>query len=374
MKKPALLLTIALLAGPLVALRAQEGVLTGDPAKGAAVLAEARKALGGAEKLAAVKSLQVKGKVRRTLGNNQLEGDLELTLQLPDKMKRVEDTSAPGGGPALVITQVLNGTEVWDDNSGGGGFGGFGRGGFGGGFGGGGRGGFGGGGGRPGGGAQPAGGDANAPAAGAPGAQGQGGGRGAIDPERLRQLQLRQRQDDFRRLLFGFLLESETPVQWVATAESPDGRADVLEVRPADGTPVRLFVDQTSHMPLMLTWQGAAPQVVRGGGRRGQPGQPGPPGGAGGPATPAQPAGPAAGAPPAAGGQASPDGSAPIVRRGGPPTPVTLQMTFADYKATGGVKFPQLVTRGIAGQTNEEWTLSSFKVNPALKADTFVKK
>jgi hypothetical protein len=49
-------------------------------------------------------------------------------------------------------------------------------------------------------------------------------------------------------------------------------------------------------------------------------------------------------------------------------------MTFADYKATGGVKFPQLVTRGIAGQTSEEWTLTSFKVNPSLKADTFVKK
>ena len=75
-----------------------------------------------------------------------------------------------------------------------------------------------------------------------------------------------------------------------------------------------------------------------------------------------------------AGGPPAPDGAASIVRRGGPPTPVTLQMTFADYKATGGVKFPQLVTRGIAGQTNEEWTLTSFKVNPSLKADTFVKK
>ena len=119
MKKSAFLLTVVLLGGSLPLLQAQEGVLTGDPAKGAAVLAEARKALGGPEKLAAVKSLQFKGKVRRTLGNNQIEGDLEMTLQLPDKMKRVEDTSAPGGGPALVVTQVLNGTEVWDDNSGG---------------------------------------------------------------------------------------------------------------------------------------------------------------------------------------------------------------------------------------------------------------
>ncbi|MEQ1757752.1 MAG: hypothetical protein ABL986_05495, partial [Vicinamibacterales bacterium] len=105
---------------------AQEGVLTGDAAKGASVLAEARTALGG-DKLAAVKALQMKGSFKRTAGNNQLEGDLEITLQLPDKMKRVEDTSAPGGGPALVSTQVLNGNEVWDENTGrGGGAGGFG--------------------------------------------------------------------------------------------------------------------------------------------------------------------------------------------------------------------------------------------------------
>ena len=54
----------------------------------------------------------------------------------PDKMKRTEDTSAPGGGPAVLAIQALNGTEVWDENTGGlagfrGGFGGFG-GGFGG--------------------------------------------------------------------------------------------------------------------------------------------------------------------------------------------------------------------------------------------------
>ena len=93
--------------------QAQEGVLTGDPAKGAALLAEARRALGG-QKLADVKALEMKGSFRRSAGNNQVEGDIELLLQLPDKMRRIEDTSAPGGGPAIVATQVLNGNEVWD--------------------------------------------------------------------------------------------------------------------------------------------------------------------------------------------------------------------------------------------------------------------
>lgn len=49
-------------------------------------------------------------------------------------------------------------------------------------------------------------------------------------------------------------------------------------------------------------------------------------------------------------------------------------MTFADYKAVGGVKFPHTITRGVNGQTNEEWALSSYKVNPSLKADAFTQK
>jgi hypothetical protein len=50
---------------------------TEDTAKGASLLAEARKALGGEDKLAAVKRLQVKGEMRRGQGNNTLEGDTE---------------------------------------------------------------------------------------------------------------------------------------------------------------------------------------------------------------------------------------------------------------------------------------------------------
>jgi hypothetical protein len=240
-------------------------------------------------------------------------------------MKRVEDTSAPGGGPAIVSTQVLNGTEVWDENTGrAGGFGPFG--GRGGGFG---RG--------PG-----------VPAAG-PDAQ----GRGAVDPERLRQALLRQRQGELQRLSLGLLLSTDAPVAWIGTAEAPDGKADVLEIRPPEGTPFRLFLDVSTHMPLMVTWQGAAPQAGRGG-RRGQP--------------QGQPPGQAGGAPPPAGG----DGEA--TGRGGPPPVATLQMTFADYRATGGVRFPHTITRGVNGQTNEEWTVSSYRVNPSLKADAFTRK
>jgi len=329
---------------------AQEGVLTGDTAKGAAVLVEARKALGG-DKLAEVKAIQMKGSFRRTAGNNQLEGDLEIILQLPDKMKRVEDRSAPGGGPAVISTQALNGTQVWDENTGGGaGFGG-GFAGFGGGFGD--RGGFrggapagGGGRGAVGGGGR-AGGGAPSDRQGGQGDPAANGGRVAIDPERLRQALLAQRQADLQRMLVGWLLMTDAPVTWVATAEAPDGKADVLEIKPAGGTPMRLFLDASTHMPLMVTWQGGAPQGGGRGGRRGQPG----------------------GAPPGAPAAGPAPGAEQV-----PPQVATLQMTFADYKAVSGVKFPQTVTRGINGQTNEEWSLSNYKVNPSLKADAFSQK
>ena len=309
------LCALALVLGP-AAVSAQ------DATKGAALLAEARKALGGEERLLAVKTLDVRGEFKRAAGQNTIEGDVQIRIERPDKLRRDDDTSLPGGGPALIRTEVLNGNAVWDDNTGGQGargvFGG-GGGGRDGGFG---RGGGGGGGGRPGGGGNPPGdaqgrGDA---------AQGRGG-RAAPDPAQIEDALRRTRQADLTRLLLIFLVATDAPVTWIGTAEAPDGKADVLEVTPANQPAIRLFLDETSHVPLMMTWQGAAPQ---GGGRRG--------GGAGG--------------------------------RGGP---ATLQMTLAEYKTVNGIRFPHLITRGTSEQTVEEWTIDNYRVNPSFRSDVFTK-
>ena len=53
--------------------------------------------------------------------------------------------------------------------------------------------------------------------------------------------------------------------------------------------------------------------------------------------------------------------------------PSTLEMHLAEYKAVNGIKFPHLITRGASGETNEEWVIKSYKVNPNLKANTFTK-
>ena len=323
-----------------------------DAAKGASLLEAARTALGGADKLAAVKTLEMKGEFRRAQGNTTQEGDFDIQIQGPDKY-RLDEESGTAGGPTTSRTQVLNGTDVWDDNSNGG-FPGGGRGGFGGGgFDGGGRGGFDGGGfrGRRGDG----GGDAQAGG----GAQ----GRGQIDPERVRELQRRQRQTDLDHLLIVTLLSSTAPVTWIGTAQSPDGTADVLEFKPADGAATRLFLDTTTHMPLMITWEGAAP---RGGGFRGRGGRGG--GNAQGRGDQgAAPQGAPAGAP--QGGADQPQGR----RAGGAgqPQTATLEMHLTDYKAFNGIKLPTLISRGANGQTQEELTVKSYKINPNFKSNTF---
>src|SRR3954469_20931734 len=66
-------------------------------AKGADLLAQARKALGGDDKLRAVKALQMNGSFKRMAGNNTLEGDLDIEMQLPDKYRRNESVGVPGG-------------------------------------------------------------------------------------------------------------------------------------------------------------------------------------------------------------------------------------------------------------------------------------
>ena len=316
----------------LVSVVAVLGVLAGfesrlhaqDAEKGASLLAEARKAIGGEDKLRAIKTVQAGGTFKRTAGTNTLEGDFEIFIEQPNRYRRNE-TTGNAGGPIGERVEVLNGTEVWEEISNGFPGGRFGFGGFG-------RGGGGGGGGRAGG--APAGGQGDGGRAGAP----------AIDPERLREAQRRQRQNELARLMLVWFLTTDAPVAWVGTAQSPDGTADVIEVKPAEGAATRVFLDSTTHMPLMTTTTGF-------GGGRGRRG-----GGAD---------GRAGGADGRAGGA---DG-----RAGAPPQPITIETHLSEYKAVNGIKLPHLITRGVNGQTNEEWELKNYRINPNLKQNTFTK-
>jgi hypothetical protein len=337
----------------LLALTSTISGQTEDTAKGAALLAEARKAIGGEDKLAAVKRLQVKGEMRRGQGNLTLDGDSEVFFELPDKFRRNESLSLGPGGPGIDRVEVLNGNDIWDENNNAGvGGGRFGRGGDFGGRGGGGRGGF----------------DVGQLA----GGNDQGRGQG-IDPERLKELQLRNRRSEVARLLLAFLLATDSPVAWIGTAQSPDGTADVLEVKSADGVATRLFLESATHMPLMMTWTTGAQRGGRGGQGGGQGrargGDVAQPGGAvqRGAAQAAAPAG-------------TPQSGAAVDtlqgRRGrgfGGASAATLEMHLSEYKVVNGLKLPHLITRGTNGETAEEWVIKSYRINPTFKGNTFTK-
>jgi hypothetical protein len=306
----------------LAALTTQHPAHAQDAAKGAALLAEARKALGGDDKLSAIKRLQVSGTFLRSTGPDQvLDGDFDVFIELPDKYRRNEITGFAGAN--VERTEALNGTEVWDSSSGGLTPGrGFGGGGFP-------RGGGGGGGDRGGGGGGFRGGGLDR---GRNPNQTAGAAQADTAPadERAKDVLRRTRQAELGRLALVWLMTTDGSVAWIGTAQAPEGTADVLELRPANGVPTRLFLDPATHMPLMITWSG---QPTRGGDIRRR--------GAAAPALPPQ-------------GQA------------------TLELHMGDYKTVNGVKLPHLITRGPEGVTQEELKIKSYKINPNFKTDTFV--
>src|SRR5688572_28031093 len=92
----------------------------------ASIIKDARKALGGEDKVAALKTLIAEGPFRRSMGGREMEGTLVVTLGRPDKMHRLEEMQMGGmvGGPLIERTMALNGITSWEDTQNRGGMGG----------------------------------------------------------------------------------------------------------------------------------------------------------------------------------------------------------------------------------------------------------
>lgn len=198
-------------------------------AKVGEILTAARQALGGEAALSEIQTLSVTGATRRIMGEREIAGDVTLDFVLPDKMKRTDSFGIPGG-PTMERVSVLNGNEVWDDstNRGGGGF---------------------------------------MMRMGGPG----GPGREPTQEERqrMREAQAKRMKGEMARHALAFLLRTDASVTYAGEAEADDGKADVLEVTPEGGTAMKLFIDQATHLPLMISYEGVLPRMVvaRGGQR-----------------------------------------------------------------------------------------------------------
>lgn len=290
------LLLVALGAGGYLAEAA------GDT-KAADLLRQARIALGGEARVESVRTLSLAGAVSRVLGGGtRLDGDLTIELAFPDRMLRTESLS-PDGGVTLVTAQGVNGDTLLRSAR-----------------------------------------TFNAP----PGAVIRTPPPPARGSDAEREA-LRAARADLARLTIALLARVPTTlpveVSYAGQAESPDGTADVVDVKATDGSAfaTKLFLDAASHRPLMLSYRGVAPRMVVQT-RRLQ------------------------GAPPR-------DGRAPDLPA--PPQPgevVDIEMFLDDYRPVNGVLLPHRITRAVAGETNEEWTFKSTAVNPTLKPDTFEAK
>jgi len=307
----------------------------------AGIVSAARKALGGEDKVAGLKGLTAEGPFRRSMGGRDMEGVLTVTIARPDKMKRVEEMQMGGmvGGPMIERTSVLAGTAAWDDTQN--------RGGMGGGM--------------------------QIVMRGPGDGPGPGGGTGPT-PEQLNEIRVRRMRVQLQRLTAALVADAGTPWVDAGIAESPDGKADILETKEETGRTLRLFIDQETHLPLMVQYQDPKPMIMINGGPGRGPGGPGMrgPGGAGpGGAGPGG-AAPGAGGPP----PMTPDEVQKRVAemQRNPPQLGTFAMHLGDYKKVDGIMLPHKIETSLDGEPNEEWTVEKYKVNPTIKPDTWEKK
>ncbi len=127
---------------------------------------------------------------------------------------------------------------------------------------------------------------------------------------------------------------------YVAKAEAPEGKADVLAVTGPDNFSARLFVNADTHLPILMTW------------------------------TPPSPAGRGAGATPSqarGGAPVSPERANGAARGGGQES----RLFFADYRDVSGLKLPFRLRRAVGSDTVEETTFDNFKINPKIDPKKF---
>lgn len=302
------------------------------------ILADARAALGGEKKLSALTTFTATGQsVRVTPDGSSAPTDCEMAFELPDKFMKKEVVTTMGNF-AVTRTSGFNGDaaiEIIDQPP-----------------------------------AMPgtirivigSGADPNAPAT--PEQQ----------AENLKKRLLSAKQE-FARVSLGMLVSSLAayPLDFAygGVAESPDGKADIVDVKGDGGFAVRLFIDQKTHLPLMLSWMGKEPlmisRTVSGGRDTSGAGR-----GAG-----AQGALSHAQAPPPTAEERDKlmkQAQAQAKEAEAKLRVVEYRLYYGDYRDVDGVKVPFRMQGSIDGKPMEEMTLEKVKINGKVDPGKFAVK
>lgn len=314
----------------------------GDVSK---ILADVRDALGGEKKLAAVKTITVTGRAQRTNpSGTSTEQEFEMAIELPDKFMR-RDVVMSMGNMSVYRTSGFNGDGVINEID------------------------------QP---PQLSGGNIVIRTVGPGGPGGPGGPPPTPEQQAaMRRAQLLSAKQDFARVTLGMFARSfpvfPITMTHVGQAESPDGKADVIDVRGEGDFTARLFVDTQSHMPLMLTWMGKEPVVqtiTRGG----------PGGGAvvthgGASVVP----GDAAGRGASGRGTLSPEEREKLMKEmearakeaEASRKVVEFRLFYMDYKDVDGVKLPHRLQRTVDGKPVEEISFERVRLNQKIDPKKF---
>ena len=284
-------------------------------AKAAEVLTAARKAIGNG-KLDGLKTFSLQAAMQRNVGSMQMQSDVELLVEMPDKYMRSDVSS---GMMNMTMRTGFNGERAILPT-----------------------------GAR----AMPGGGGMMITMGGGPGAGAAANPPAAERPtpeqmEQMSRVSLRSSRQEISRLMLGWFGTVHPSLRaqytYAGEAESPDGKAHVIDVKDADGFAARLFIDQISKRPLMVTYQGRQPRMVTMNRPRSTTGAPG-----------------------------APQADAEAAKQAQQPAPmIEFSLFFDDWHEADGVNFPHKIRRASAGETNEEWTISKVKVNPTIDPKKF---
>jgi len=304
-------LTFAIIA-PLTALAqhtAGPSASAADPkARALEVLKQARTVIWDETKSKPLQSLTINATSRTVVGQGESTNEMTLDVLTPDKF--LQTVSRFLGAAEFTSILAINGTQTWSDFK------------------------------------QPdlgaiadaksamagdaAKGDAYASKKGAAGGNFGGSGSGAMP---------QVNQTDLSRLVLAWLLitPGTLPVEftYAGEAKADSKTADVIDAIGPNNFTARLFMDQSSHQLLMLTYKVKVPNPNRGS------------------QGPGQNQGPEAIA------------NAPEVE---------VRWVVSDYRNAGGLNLPHRLTKSIGGQLSGEITVNKVKVNPALKPEKFERK
>lgn len=301
------------------------------------VLADVRRALGGEDKLAAVKTLSAEGTLTRPMPDGTSRASqFEMAMAIPDKYMR-KDVIGMINGASISRTSGFTGDVVIEVTD------------------------------MP-------------PQFGGPHTilmrpGGAAPGGAPLTPEQEQQRRsaaLQSARREFARLALGMFGAQFAPYPLEFThagqAESPDGKADVLDVRHVDGFAAKLFVDASTRLPLMLSWMDKepltmTPVMLRGGGGSVSAG--------GGGGTQVARGGSRGAMSPEELDRFTREQQEKLEEAEARRKVVEYRMFYGEYKAVDGVRLPTRIQRTIAGQPVDELGLERIKINPKLDPKTF---